>query len=79
MIWDRNRLSVLAAFPADLRDSRIRHFKSGRMRIHVFHLRRKIRLYTEAPISLSLLFGLFENELLDVAVNLILLCAIWDR
>jgi hypothetical protein len=42
-------------------------------------LRRKIRLYAEAPISLSLLFGLFEDELLDVAVNLVLLYAAGSR
>jgi hypothetical protein len=38
-------------------------------------LRGKIRLYTEAPISLSLLFGLFENEFLNVTVDLVLLYA----
>ena len=36
-------------------------------------------MYTEAPRSLSLLFGPFEDELLDVAVNLILLYAAGDR
>ena len=40
------------------------------------HLRRKICSYTEAPILLSLLFGLLRDELSDVAVNLILLCAL---
>jgi hypothetical protein len=34
-----------------------------------------MRLYAEVPISLSLLFGHFEDEPLDVAANLILLCA----
>ena len=43
------------------------------------HLRWKICLYTEASIPFSLLFGLFEDELLDVAVNLILLYAAGNR
>lgn len=33
-------------------------------------------MYTEAPILLSLLFDLLRDELLDVAVDLILLCAL---
>ena len=43
------------------------------------YIRGKIRLYTKAPISFSLLFGLFENELLDVAVDLVLLYVVGDR
>ena len=36
-------------------------------------------MYTEAPIPFSLLFSLFEDELLDVAVNLVLLYVVGDR
>jgi len=43
------------------------------------HLRWKICLYTEASIPFSLLFGFFENEFLDVAVNLVLLYVVGDR
>ena len=45
----------------------------------VGHLRREVRLYTEAAVSLGLLFGFSENEFLDVAVNLILLYAVGNR
>ena len=47
-----------------------------RIKRQLCHLRRRIRLYTEAPILLSLLFDLLRDELLDVAVDLILLCAL---
>ena len=43
------------------------------------HLRWKICLYTKASIPLSLLFGLFEDKFLDVAVNLVLLYILRDR
>ena len=33
-------------------------------------------MYTEVPILLSLLFDLLRDELLDVAVDLILLCTL---
>ena len=36
-------------------------------------------MYTEASIPFSLLFGLFENEFLDIAVNFIILRAVRDR
>jgi len=45
----------------------------------VRHLRWKIRLYAEAPIPFCLLFCLFEDEFLDVAVNLVLLHVVGDR
>ena len=43
------------------------------------HSRRKIRLHAKVVVSLSLLFGLFENELLNIAVHLVLLHTTGDR
>ena len=36
-------------------------------------------MYAEAPIPFSLLFGLFEDEFLNVTINLILLYVVGDR
>ena len=41
--------------------------------------RREISLHAEGPVSFSLLFGLFEDQLLNVAVHLVLLHATGDR
>ena len=45
----------------------------------VYRSRWKVCLYTEATIPFSFLFGLFENEFLNVAVNFVLLYVVGDR
>jgi len=49
------------------------------MQKRMCHLRGKISLYAEGPISLGLLFGLLENEFLDVAIDFVLLYVVGDR